>query len=105
MTSPHELREQAHELREVARTIRAKAAALDDDVVAVQTHYPDRTGGVWEGPAADEFFHQLTTVRTHLGALRTDVQGYAGDCEAKARHLDQQADELEAEQQKEKDEQ
>ena len=47
MPTPEQLRADAELLRGVARTIRTKAAALADDVVAVQSHYPQKSGGVW----------------------------------------------------------
>lgn len=102
MSTPEQLRADAHELRQVAATIKQKAAALDDDVVAVTAHYPEGHGGVWEGPSATEFYDKLGTVRTNLGTLATDVSGYAADCLRKAGQLEDDADDLEEEQQKKK---
>jgi hypothetical protein len=98
MPTPEQLRADAELLRGVARTIRTKAAALDDDVVAVQSHYPQKSGGVWEGPAADHFYGELGKVKSNLGKVKTDVEGYAGRCDTKAGQLEREADTLEREQ-------
>ena len=65
---------------------------------ALVTHYPHTTSGVWVGTAADTFFTDLGAARTTVGALSTDLDGYARDCEVKARHLEDEADDLEARQ-------
>jgi hypothetical protein len=98
MATPEQLRADAAELRRVAGNIRTKGAALDDDVDAVLTHYPKKSGGVWDGPAADQFYSQLSTVKTNLGKIKTDLDGYADDCVTKAGQLERQANALEQEQ-------
>ena len=95
---PAAMREQARQLRDGAATVRQKGAALDDGIRAVATHYPHTTGGVWVGSAADTFFTDLGTARTTVGTLATDLDGYAHDCEVRAGHLENEADDLEARQ-------
>ena len=60
------------------------------------THYPQKSHGVWVGPAADEFYTQLGDVKTSLGKIKTDVDDYATSCVRKAAQLERQADEQEA---------
>lgn len=100
MATPGELREQAQTLRDAARAMRAKASHLTGKVDELRRHYPRSSDGVWVGPSADAYFDQVDEVRGNLAKVRTDVDGYADDCETKATHLEHQADHLEAEQRK-----
>jgi uncharacterized protein YukE len=98
MATPEQLRADAELLRRVATNLRTKAAALDDDVAAVQTHYASKRDTTWKGPAADQFFTQLGTVSDNLGKIKTDVDTYADSCVTKAGELERQADTLEKQQ-------
>ena len=101
MTDPATLRAQAEQLRRTARSIRAKADALDDGLGTLQSRYPLRSGGVWEGPYADRYANGVSDAKGDIAALSRSVDGYADECEAKATQLDAQAGDLEQEQQSE----
>lgn len=98
MSSPEALRAKARTLREAAGSMTQKAAALVSEPTQVRSHYPSGAGGVWVGPAADAFHDQLDTAITNLGTVESDVSAYAGRCRERARQLDHEADDLEAEQ-------
>jgi uncharacterized protein YukE len=98
VTDPATLRAEADRLRRNARTMRQQAGHLDDGLGDVQRHYPAGANGVWTGPNADTFYSELSTAKSQLSGIVSDVDGYASACERKATSLDHQADTVEREQ-------
>ena len=48
------------------------------------------------GGGPDAFLTNLGTAQTTVGAMSTDLDGYAHDCKATAGHLEREADDVEA---------
>jgi uncharacterized protein YukE len=98
VTDPATLRAEADRLRANARTMRQQAGQLDDGLGDVQRHYPAGASSVWTGSNADTFYSELSTAKTQLSGIVSDVDAYASACERKATSLDHQAADLEREQ-------
>lgn len=90
------LRAQAVKLRKAAKDLRAKAGALDDDLVKLQTQYPLPSDTLWAGPHAKTFADALTSAKTTVGSAKTSIESYAAACEAEATKRDTRAKAAEA---------
>ena len=91
MSDAAKLRAEAQRLRTAAGTMRKQAADLAQGVGDLQHHYPAGSSSVWGGKNADTFFAALSTARTQLRSIESDVDSFASACERTATQLDAQA--------------
>ena len=76
------------QLHAAAQQLRVLASGLDDPVTAVQRKYP--RGSIWLGPAADQFYGDLSSAKGTLAGCAADLDSYAAALDRKANQLRQQ---------------
>lgn len=70
------------QLRAAAQKLRSLASGLDEPVAALPGKYPQ--GSTWLGPAANQFYGDLKSIKGAVARCAADLDSYAGALDRKA---------------------
>lgn len=76
------------QLHAAAQQLRALASGLDEPVTGLAGKYP--RGTIWLGPAADQFYGDLSSAKGTLAGCASDLDSYAAALDRKANELQHQ---------------